>query len=281
MSEKFEYKNNSEGKKDELIESATDQDIEMARRAAEGKGKILEELYQGFFGSKENCEIFAHDIPQEMFDRNPATIVDAGSSQGILGNYIKEQFLSRGSSAELIMLDTNDIAMKQSPVMAEKVNADLRENPLRNESADIVILRSVLQYAKPDDQVLILKEIRRILKTDGVLVSQFCSYDSQKEAECFNNLFAIAKRSVNFCGKKELIKLHEEIFSEIVKVAEGPTLYETFDEFFKERINATQEQIIKSKEYIRQNIEEMNGIFTNKKDPYAWKIPYTILTCKK
>ena len=60
--------------------SGMKQDIETAKRAAEGKGKALEQLYGGFFGSRENCELFAQNVPDELYEIKNPTIVDAGSS---------------------------------------------------------------------------------------------------------------------------------------------------------------------------------------------------------
>jgi len=141
------------------MHSAIKQDIETAKRAAAGKGKALEKLYGGFFGSRKNCEIFAENIPSEILKLENPTIVDAGSSQGILGNYIREKFIAGGKKAKLVMVDLNKVAMEQSPVQADKVVGNLVENPLCDESADIVILRSVLQYVEKKDQAEILKQI--------------------------------------------------------------------------------------------------------------------------
>lgn len=264
-----------------LSRSARQQDIETAKKAADDKNqKKLEDLYQGFFGSKENCELLAQYIPEELYSLESPTIVDAGSSQGILGNYVREEFAKRGSKPRLVMIDTNSVAMKQSQVQAEKIVGNLTESPLISESADLVILRSVLQYVAMEEQIKILEEINRILKPGGVLLSQFCSYATQKQAEYFNELFISAKRKVAFCGKEEGIKMHQQIF-DVITEAEGPTLHETFDEFFKQRINAPNSQIEEAEKYISEHTEELDGVLTSKEKPYSWEIPYTIAICKK
>ena len=265
----------------ELIQSARQQDIETAKRAAEsGDGKALESLYKGFFGSRENCELVAKLIPEDVYSISHPTIVDAGSSQGILGNYVREKFTERGGNAELVMIDTNSVAMKNSPVEASKVEGDLIHNPLANESADVVILRSVLQYAEPRDQARILGEIHRVLKPGGVLLSQFASWDKQSQADVMNKLFMIANRRTSFFGTEEGIEMHKKMFDE-VESGEGPTLYETFDDFFVTRINASQEVIQEAKKYIHEHVEELEGVLTNTEDPFSWKMPFSILVCRK
>lgn len=257
------------------------QDIATAKRAAESGGTELEKLYAGFFGSQENCEAFARLIPEDFYSRENLVIVDAGSSKGTLAHYMGEECKKRGKEAKLIMVDTNSVAMAESPVRAEKITGDLLENPLPNETADLVILRSVLQYMNDEDQAKLLEGLRKNLKPGGILVSQFGSYDTQEQAEAFNKLFDCAKRPVNFCGKQKGIELHEAVFGEIAETSEGPTLFETFDDFFVRRIEAPEDQKEAAKKYLAENVEKLGNVLTSKEDPYAWQIPYTIVRCEK
>ncbi len=246
------------------------------------EAKTLETLYQGYFGNKENCEAVAQCIPEASYLIQNPTIVDAGSSQGTLGNYMRERFIQRGSAPRLIMLDSNHIAMNQSSVTAEKIEGDLKENPLANESADIVLLRSVLHYVNKEDQTRILREIHRTLKPYGILISQYVSFATQAQADCFNKLFTFAAgRTIAFCGKDEGITLHKDVFDTILQIAEGPTLFETFDEFFNDRVHASDEQIVGAKQYINEHLNDLGDVMTSKEDPYAWRIPYTIMVCQK
>ena len=175
--------------KEDVRRAVQGQDKAMAERAASGDGQALEQLYSGFFGSRENCEVFARLVPEEFYARGNTVIVDAGSSQGTLGNYMREKFQEHGSRARLIMVDTNATAMANSPVEAKKIKGDLLENPLPNESADLIILRSVLQYMGPDDQRRLLEGLYRALKPGGMLVSQFAAFGSHAQAETCNDVF--------------------------------------------------------------------------------------------
>jgi ubiquinone/menaquinone biosynthesis C-methylase UbiE len=263
----------------DLAESARRQDIETAQRAANGD-TALEGLYQGFFGSRENCEMLAQHIPESMYAIEHPVIVDAGSSQGTLGNYVRERFEDHGRVAELILIDTNGVAMEQSPVQATKIVGNLVEIPLLEESADVIILRSVLQYSEVKDQIKILEGIKRVLKPEGILLSQFASYDSQQQADAFNSIFSHVRR-VKFCGKEEGISMHKEVFGDIDEIAEGPTLFESFDDFFVNRIKASEEVITEAKKHISENVGELGSVLTSKEDPYSWKMDYTIVRCKK
>ena len=258
------------------------QDKAMTRRAIEGDGQALEQLYSGFFGNRENCEIFARLVPDEFYTRGNAVIVDAGSSQGTLGNYMREKFQAHGARARLIMVDTNATAMANSPVEAEKIEGDLLENPLPNESADLIILRSVLQYMGPDDQRRLLEGLYRALKPGGILVSQFAAFGSHVQAETFNDVFLrTAKRPVHFISRQEGLALHESVFGGVAEVSGGPTLFETFDDFFVHRLAASGEQIDTAKRVVGENVAALGDVLINREDPYSWEIPYTIVRCEK
>lgn len=267
------------GQEKDLAESARRQDIETAQRATKGN-TALEGLYQGFFGSRENCEMFAQHIPESMYAIEHPVIVDAGSSQGTLGNYVREKFEQHGRSAELILVDTNDVAMEQSPVWATKIVGNLIESPLPEASADIIILRSVLQYAETKDQIRILEGIKCALKPEGILLSQFVSYDSQEQADVVNRIFSPVRR-VKFCGKEEGVAMHKAVFGEVDEVAAGPTLYESFDDFFVTRIQASEGVVAEAKKYIGEHVDELGDVLMSKEDPYSWKMDYTIVRCKK
>ncbi|MEI7890944.1 MAG: class I SAM-dependent methyltransferase [bacterium] len=270
---------------DNMEQSAIKQDIETAQRAATEGGKKLEALYGGFFGSEKNCELFATLVPEGFFNKDSLngqiTIVDAGSSEGVLGDYIRNRAVENGLEAQLVMVDTNGPALNLSPVKAEKIVGNLLENPLKDELADIIILRSVLQYVGYDDQKKLLQGLYKNLKPNGILISQFCSFDTTEQAKAMNNLFSCAKRKTSFHGKIDGLELHKSVFDEIEEVIEGPTLYETFDEFFVDRVKAPAEQKELAKNYIQQHLTELGRALTSTVEPYSWQLPYTIARCKK
>jgi ubiquinone/menaquinone biosynthesis C-methylase UbiE len=258
------------------------QDVTTAKRAAGGKGKSLEKLYGGYFGKKENCALFAKYIPKELFDVKNPVIVDAGSGQGILGDFIRKIFLKHGSRPKLILIDANKIALGMSPIKAKKIVRHLTGIPLRKNSVDLIVLRSVLQYMEPREQVQVLKELFRCLKPNGALISQFGSFKTQQQANLFNKIFYIAAgRQVKFCGKHEGIKMHKKVCTKIDVVGKGPTLHETFNEFFIDRINANQKEQERARRFIHKHIAVLGNVLTRKTDPYAWQIPYTVIRCRK
>jgi len=259
--------------------SALSQDREMLER-----GMRMEELYDGYFSSRKNCQAILPHIPREMFEIKNPVIIDAGSSEGTLGVFVKEEFKKHGCNPRLILIDANATALEKSKAVAEKVVANLKNlSSIKSESINLVLLRSVLQYEDYDRQAMILKEILRILSSGGILVSQFGSIPtrhSNLEVSMFNGIFENFGRKVTFCSTLRGIALHGKIFSNISSAGIGPTLYESLTDF-SHRVNASSDEISKAEEYIKEYALFFDHMLTSKQPPYAWKIPYTIVSCRK
>ncbi|MDP2655562.1 MAG: methyltransferase domain-containing protein [bacterium] len=257
----------------EKIRPSIDQDKEMVAKNIE-----LEKLYGGYFGNPENCAPFIEHLPQDLFSNKTPVILDAGSSQGVVGEYVSNEFIKRGSTPRLILMDTNDAALKKSFVATEKIVADLKNIPLGDSSINLALLRSVLHYESDiGEQKKILRELYRVLSSEGVLVSQFASFDNEETANAFNRMFKFLKRNVGFVSKESGIKMHEEVFGTIYKVSSAASLNESITEF-GQRVG--RDEIKRAKQYIEEHIGELSGILTND-NPFAWKIPFTIVSCKK
>ncbi len=193
----------------------------MTKRIPERILKPIEELYAGYFSSEKYCDIFAKHVPKEIYALKNPVVVDAGSGRGTLGGYIKKEFFARGFRVRLVMVDIDRIALEQSHAKALKIEGGLTKNPLSSSCANLVVLRSVLQYEDERNQAKILREIFRILKPGGVFISQFGVYKNQKQADAINRIFSFAGSKVFFCGKKEGISLHKKIFGNAINVSNG------------------------------------------------------------
>lgn len=264
---------NIERIKTEKESSSTQMDEAMVK-----KGTTLEQLYGGYFGSAENCAFVAEHIPSRLFSLETPTIVDVGASQGTLGEYVREQFLEYGSKPRLILVDLNESALHNSEVQAEKIVSDAKRVPLQDASVDIALLRSVLHYESAiENQKKILEEMYRILIPGGILVSQFGSFPNEEDTDAFNNMFRSFGRDVNFVSRGAGIEMHKSVFSEIAKITDGPSLTETMDEFAV-RMSG---QVAEANTYISEHLDELKGVLVNPVPPYAWRVPFTIVSCAK
>lgn len=260
--------------KTEKILSSTQQDEAMVK-----SGTALEQLYGGYFGSAENCAFVTAHIPSRLFSLEVPTIVDVGASQGTLGSYVTDKFLEHGSKPRLVLVDLNEEALSNSMVDAEKIVSDAKKVPIRESSVDIVLLRSVLHYESAlENQKKILEEMHRMLVPGGVLISQFASFPNEAEVVSFNKMFHFFGRNANFISREVGVEMHKSIFSEIEKVTDGPPLTETMDEF---AVRMSGGHAPDANKYISEHLDELKGILINPVPPYAWSVPFTIVSCIK
>ena len=256
--------------------TALKQDLLMVKR-----GIKIEKLYGGYFGSIENCKTILPHIPKSMFSIKNIAIVDAGSSEGTLGIFVRNEFIKHGGNPYLVLVDTNATSLENSTADDEKIVADFRKRtPLERNSINIVLLRSVLQYVDPEDQESILKEIYRILTPGGILISQHGSFANRIEAGAFNGIFKSFGRKVYFHEKSQWLGLHKKVFGDISIISQAPTLYESMQDF-TDRINASHSEVLAAEGYISRNRIFLENVLTKKEATSAWKIPFITVSCHK
>ncbi|HCC06323.1 TPA: hypothetical protein DEP94_03140 [Candidatus Nomurabacteria bacterium] len=255
------------------VKPSIEQDRDMSQRAT-----VLEDLYKGYFGSQENCRYFVEHIPQDFLSVSNPKVLDAGSSLGTVGKYVCRELSGQGITPQLILLDTNEEILKKSLDTLYKIVANLKQIPLADSSMNIILLRSVLHYEPTlEAQEAILKEIYRVLAPGGVFISQFGSFKDDDEAQAFNRLFKFLKRDVGFVSKDTGVKMHADVFDEIYKITEGPSLEENVDEF-----SARVGKDISGEvgDYISGHQSELKNILVNN-NPITWRVGFTIVSCRK
>ena len=245
-----------------------EQDKEMSARST-----VLENLYGGYFGSQENCAYFSEHIPEDFFLRKNPTILDAGSSMGTVGKYVQRELLNKGVTSRLVLVDTNEEALKKSTSTAEKIVANLKGIPLPDSSVDMILLRSVLHYEPTlEAQQSIIKELHRVLIPGGILISQFGSFKDDKEAESFNQMFKFLKRDVGFVSSSTGVRLHEEVFGKAYKITNGPPLEESVTEFVERNGEDVSAGLI---DYVKEHRAELHNVLVND-NPLTWRVGFTI-----
>lgn len=261
------------GKQDSAAVSA-EQDEAMVKG-----GTALEQLYEGYFGSEANCAFVLEHIPEKIFALPEPVILDAGSSRGTFGEFVAARYAERGAHPHLILADLNEAALRNVETEASRVVSNIRELPFRDSSVDLVLMRSVLHYeATADAQQQLLAEAHRVLRSGGVLISQFGAFGTPAEADAFNAMFRAFGRYVLFPTRESGVALHEKVFGSVDLVTEGPSLTETMHEF---SIRMSGAEAGKAAEYIESHRDELKTILVNDKPPYAWRVPFVLVSCSK
>lgn len=102
------------------------------------------------------------EMPQQ------GNVLEAMCGTGILSQRLKEEY----PDCKYTTLDFSSGMLAQIPDSINKVHSSVIDTKLPNEEFDRVFLRSALYDLPRDQQLLALKELKRVLKKDGIFVLQ-------------------------------------------------------------------------------------------------------------
>jgi ubiquinone/menaquinone biosynthesis C-methylase UbiE len=116
----------------------------------------------------ESAEFFAREIKKRLPPSSePYVLADIGAFKGeLLGEILH---LLPEYTFNTIGVDINTDALDQNTVASSKVVCDATNLSLKNKSVDVVIMRYVLQWNNPADQVKILKEVARVIRKFAII----------------------------------------------------------------------------------------------------------------
>ena len=118
-------------------------------------------------------------------------VADFGGGIGSLTDKIKKDH-SKKIKIFCTCLDSHDKLLKLNKSADSKVCIDIRK-PLGNEKYDIGLMRYVLNYNNKSDQLKILKNIHKALKSNGVFINWWCGVSNPEHQKKFQDLFGTKK----------------------------------------------------------------------------------------
>ena len=157
----------------------------------------------------------------------PITILDFGSGNGLLANFMQNTFFN----AKVIAVDTNEQKIKISQDQYPKLEAIHIQNklPFNDNSFDLIYAANSFHHITKDKQDYWLQELFRVLKKDGKLIIlelnpfnlktwyQFKNNPEERDAQLISP-YAFKKRLKQF-GKPTLqfhyIKLKSRIMQKV------------------------------------------------------------------
>lgn len=118
-------------------------------------------------------------------------VADFGGGIGSLTDIIKNDH-GKKFNISCTCLDTHDELLKQNKSADSKICIDIRK-PLGKEKFDVGLMRYVLNYNKKSDQLRILKNIHKALKSSGVFINLWCGVSNTEHQKKFQDLFGTKK----------------------------------------------------------------------------------------
>lgn len=246
-----------------------------------GEGKQLTDAVE-FFRDEKVIQDFLSAINQTI-DRFPKkiSILEIGAGTGILGIAIKSYLRDYGFNVNLVLSDRNTTdTIRGEGSIVETENKRL---PFGKESFDLVISRSVTHYEKDDiDEMLVLDEVKRILKNEGLYITQSLYLPNESEIALHQELNSSVFKVTNPKTYSGLLDIHKKIFSKVeilVEKTDHPLVIDRAAYLKRYNLDESSGDILLKK--IRQFDSSNIPYFWTKGDDFGWHINYAILVCEK
>lgn len=139
-------------------------------------GVNIEQVFGGYFGSQTNAEAFCkigispieHNLPPD------ALYADFGGGQGMLAQSVRAYLEEKGHRTQTTVVDGNQGYLESAHQRGlQTLLCNLETFALGLQ--DLITMRAVLHYNKPQEQTTILRNIYNTLHTGGYFVHQVSS----------------------------------------------------------------------------------------------------------
>jgi malonyl-CoA O-methyltransferase len=128
--------------------------------------------------------VLAREVSEELLSRldwmtlNPSVIVDVGCGTGEMSSRLHERY----AEAKVLAVDLSDMMIqhaKQNTTHVSCICADAGKLPLQNQSVDLLFANFLIPWH--DDIASLLREWRRVLRPNGLLILTALGLDTLKE----------------------------------------------------------------------------------------------------
>lgn len=132
-------------------------------------------------GSYAGAAVLYAEVAKRLMERlswmrpNLDRILDVGSGTGFIFNYLPESM----QDSQLIALDSSFEMLQQQTLSVQCVQATAEQLPFPTKSVDIVIASQLLHWC--ENPLLVLKEMKRILRPNGLLLFSTLGTDTLHE----------------------------------------------------------------------------------------------------
>lgn len=112
-----------------------------------------------------------------LLKTKPNTVLDVGCGEGAFIGVLKDKF----PGCNAYGIDISDVGIENAKKRFPNGNylvADATKIPFDNEYFDLVVSEGLLHIIEEENKIKILKEIHRVLKTDGIFI---CIVGHKKE----------------------------------------------------------------------------------------------------
>lgn len=238
-------------------------------------GEKFLSLYNGFFSNED----FIDELIQFSIRSTSSqclTILELGANNGV----ISLSYKNKRPNNNYIISDFNSEGLVENTSIENKVQCDNKNLPFSSSSVDVVIMRSVLHYEKTEqDIVVVLKEIRRILKNNGVFINQSAIAPSYQDQVFLADIHALVKKNMTMSTHEALMELYKSAGLYIENFQESNFKLKSYFLDFLHRYNCSQEIREAASLVLKKN--HNTSIVHLDDDQYYWDINYILYSAIK
>jgi len=273
------------------------------RKTLSSEGEKLLDAYN-WFRDPEVVQSFIDAVREVLPDKKEKaiTILGIGAGAGLLESAVKENLQKGGRLVKIFVSDIlEDVVQQIKDEELVRFVADNKSLPIKDQTLDLAISRSVTHYESSlEDELKVLKEIRRILKDGGYFINQALTPIFPSEAELLRKVHAVLPKYMNIQSKQKVKEMLDSVFPGGVREAESQAdkwLIVTRGDFVKryapkledfENEEEYNQAMLRFEEKLAQIINLIQSVPKEerpniKSDGYDFTlaVPYTTFICKK
>ncbi|MCE7794450.1 class I SAM-dependent methyltransferase [Salipaludibacillus sp. CUR1] len=129
-------------------------------------GKVIPELYDALMAPLERIKF--RSIRQSLIQKAEGKVLEIGSGTGLNFPYYTKAEAVTAVEPNSVMLRKSKKRIKAAQVPIEAIQADAQKLPFSDDSFDMIV--GTLVFCTIPHPDIALKELRRVLKTDGTLL---------------------------------------------------------------------------------------------------------------
>lgn len=213
-------------------------------------------------------------------------VLEAMCGTAQVGIAVKQAIEDLGRTCELTLLDFSEEMLAQANVRARKECCDACNMPFLNENFDRAFTRFALHDIEREKQILVLHEIWRVLKAEGVYVLvAYCT--TAKTQSAYNAIVNLKDELAGNKGGSDRFFPTKEEYAKLLKYAGFTSVETTIDFSGTIRYQKTIEMGEAGKQWaefvlsLPEEIRDEMGIEIQKDGTVEYQFPATIFVAKK
>ena len=245
-------------------------------------GERWRKLHDGYFSDAEIAQPLLDAVIRYASLSGAATVVDLGGGTGTLSHLLMKQLSTLPFS--LINMDGSAEQLKTAQAAGVRthqgtVETFRREDLCTARGSLLYMMRSVLHYLGRKSLAGALEHIRRQTGPGEYFIHQTACFDSQKEADCLNALYAMMRTEKWYPSEARLTELLQQTGWIVTETLPAPTLSLSAADL-QVRYALSPEDLLEIQSRLSSEYPACTHLFKPDATGFTAYLPYRIFICQ-